>query len=91
MVLKSRKNSLVTEEQADNLAELISDRPYGEVNTRDRLTRTSITMPYSMLMELEDIARNNKYKGKSPKNVSAIVRNSITFYLKRIKDDDKNY
>lgn len=74
----------VTAEQAEMLAEQLSDKPYGkekQVGDSQEIVRTSISLPKSLLEALEDLTRNNKRRGIDPKTVSAIVRESIENYL----------
>ena len=73
----------VTEQEADALAERLADRSYGEKKPEaDPLVRTTITLPKSLLVQLEDMSRKNKRAGKEPKSVSAVVRCAVEAYLK---------
>lgn len=75
----------VTPQQAELLADQLADKPYGEkkqANTfQDEIVRTSISLPKSLLETLEDLTRHNKRQGIEPKTVSAIIRESLEFYL----------
>lgn len=66
------------EKTAEKLAEKLADKPYGKPKSNDTITRTTITLPKSLLMELEDEALANKRKGIGPKSVSAIIRQALS-------------
>lgn len=76
----------VTEDQADRLASLLADKPYGEEKklpeAQEKLTRTTISLPESLLRQCEDLALNNKRNGLEPKNVSALIRTALEGYFK---------
>ncbi|PIJ50001.1 CopG family transcriptional regulator [Erwinia sp. OLTSP20] len=78
----------VTAEQADELAQRLADKPYGdpaksvpEKDAPEKQCRTTISLYESMLLQVEDLALKNKRNGKDPKNVSAIVREALELYL----------
>jgi hypothetical protein len=73
-----KKRSKVTDKQAQALADEIADKPYGSKKENDKMVNTSITLPQSLLIKLEDQAFANKRKGIEPKSVSAIIREAIT-------------
>jgi len=75
MTIKKRIPNVIDRKAIENLANELADKPYGQ--THDTLARTTITLPTSVLLKLEDIARDNKRKKSSLKSVSAIVRNCI--------------
>ena len=62
------------EKAAEKLAEKLADKPYGKLKSDDTITRTSFSLPKSLLIKLEDEARENKRAGISPKSVSEIIR-----------------
>ena len=68
---------VVTEKEAEKLAEKLADKPYGEVKNTEEMTRTSFTLPKSLLVELEDEALRNKRAGVEPKSVSEIIRRAL--------------
>ncbi|WP_261667019.1 CopG family transcriptional regulator [Erwinia mallotivora] len=79
----------VTSEQADELAQRLADKPYGdpeksvaEKKMPEKQCRTTISLHESMLLKIEDLALKNKRNGMEPKNVSAIVREALELYLK---------
>lgn len=72
-----KKRNKVTEKQAQKLADEIADKPYGDKKESDKMVNTSITLPQSLLNQLEDEAFANKRKGVEPKSVSAIIRDSL--------------
>lgn len=83
MPIKKRIKN-IDPEAADKLADKLADKPYGDkpiVSDTD-MTRTTISLPTSLLRSLEDIALSNKRSGKSPKNVSALVREALEQYMK---------
>ncbi|NNS10018.1 CopG family transcriptional regulator [Erwinia sp. JH02] len=75
----------VSEDQADRLASILADKPYGDEKKlpepQEKLTRTTISLPESLLRQCEDIALRNKRNGIDPKNVSALVRAAMEKYL----------
>ena len=78
MAVKKRAKK-ATEQQADQLANDLADRTYGE--TKEKLVATSITINKSVLEKLEDIALANKRNNVDPKNVSAIIRLAVDDYI----------
>lgn len=82
----SNTRKLVTPDEADRLASKLADKPYGDEERQDtataiKQTRTSITLPASLLRLCEDTALTNKRSGREPKNVSAIVRAALELYF----------
>jgi len=74
--------------QAGSLADLIADKPYGKHNksecaATDEFITTSISIPQSMLRQLEDVALDNKRSMNGPKNVSALIRTAVTTYFNK--------
>lgn len=79
MALKKRTKP--TSKEIDNIANELADKPYGQENEKN-LSRTTITLPSSLLFELEDMARVNKRKSKPLKSVSAIIRYYLETHFK---------
>lgn len=80
---------VVTEAEADALANRLADRPYGDEKVvvepvPEILTRTTISLPQNTLREIEDLALYNKRVGIAPKSVSAIIRDALDAYLKKV-------
>ena len=80
---------IVTEAEADALANRLADRPYGDEKVAaepapEILTRTTISLPQNTLREIEDLALHNKRIGIAPKSVSAIIRDALDEYLKKV-------
>jgi hypothetical protein len=75
MTIKKRISNVIDKKAIESLANELADKPYGQ--DYDTLARTTITLPASVLLKLEDIARDNKRKKNSLKSVSAIVRDCI--------------
>ncbi|CAH0135378.1 hypothetical protein FMJ23_32685 [Klebsiella michiganensis] len=80
---------IVTEAEADALANRLADRPYGDEKVvvepvPEILTRTTISLPQNTLREIEDLALYNKRVGIAPKSVSAIIRDALDAYLKKV-------
>ena len=75
------KKRLKITQQADRLADELADKAYGtEItpeDTDDQFVVTSISIPQSMLYQLEDIALRNKRSGSGPKNISALIREAL--------------
>ena len=61
----------------ESLANELADKPYGQKKFQDSLTRTTISLPSSILLKLEDMARTNKRGENDLKSVSAIIRYCI--------------
>lgn len=79
---------IVTEAEADALANRLADRPYGDEKAvaepiPEILTRTTISLPQTTLRDIEDLALHNKRVGIAPKSVSAIIRDALDAYLKK--------
>ena len=77
----------VTPEQAEALAQKLADKPYGEKEkpelvVEEKQSRTTISLPTSLLHELEDLALQNKRDKMDPRSVSALVREALQQYLK---------
>jgi hypothetical protein len=75
MTIKKRISNTIDRKAIENLANELADKPYGQ--THDTLSRTTITLPASVLLKLEDMARDNKRKKNNLKSVSAIIRDCI--------------
>ncbi|WP_439328521.1 hypothetical protein [Lonepinella sp. BR2357] len=75
MALNKKSIKKSTEQQAEELAAKLADKPYGKEN--DQIVRTSFTLPKSLLLQLEDHALANKRKGIEPKTVSQILRDAL--------------
>jgi len=76
----------VTPEQAEALAQKLADKPYGEKEkpepvVEEKQSRTTISLPTSLLREIEDLALQNKRDKKDPRSVSALVREALQQYL----------
>ncbi|HBC0018032.1 TPA: hypothetical protein JG871_003951 [Enterobacter hormaechei subsp. xiangfangensis] len=71
--------------KAEQLANRLADRVYGEEKPapveEETLSRTTISLPTSLLREIEDLATENKRAKKDPRNVSALVREALVAYL----------
>ena len=48
----------------------------------ERISRTTISLPKSLLTEIELRAFKNKQSGVEPKSVSALIREALESYLK---------
>jgi hypothetical protein len=71
-IIKKRDNSLA---QIETLANELADKPYDKNKlSEDKLVRTTISLPSSLLYKLEDMALKNKRENKNPRSVSAIIR-----------------
>lgn len=79
MAIKKRSR---VNEQAALLADEIAEKAYGspqenEKGPIDEYVTTSISIPSSMLHQLEDLALKNKRSKSGPKNVSALIRSAL--------------
>ncbi|MBS0970708.1 hypothetical protein CYR40_18320 [Chimaeribacter arupi] len=82
MALKKPVRQNVSASDADALARKLADRPYGEEKKEeDVVARTTISLPKSLLIKLEDVALDNKRAGREPKSVSALIRLATEQYL----------
>lgn len=81
MALKPPTRSTATEAQADALANKLADRVYGEEKPEEVIARTTISLPKSLLVQMEDLTISNRRAGIDPKNVSALVRMLAEQYL----------
>ena len=85
-VTSNRHN--ITDQQAEALAEKLADKPYGDKDkptdaAPEPVSRTTISLPASLLRQLEDLAYSNKREGRELRNVSAIVREALSQYLNK--------
>jgi len=80
MAIKKREAKA---EAVEKLVKELVDKPYGGEanNEKERLVRTSLSLPASMHETLEDMAIQNKRAGRELRTVSAIVREAIENYL----------
>ena len=86
---KPRSKTAVTKkadpDQAAKLADSLADKPYGSVpvpQAEDKLTRLTISLPFSLFDELEDASRKKRRRGESDWCMSALVRDALRDYLK---------
>ena len=75
MVIKKRSND--NQQKIEDLAKELADKPYGTEKKENVLTRTTITLPLSVLFTLEDMAKDNKRNKNNLRSVSAIIRDCI--------------
>lgn len=77
---------IVTEDEADMLANKLADKPYGDDEraqaVQEKQARTTISLPDQLLRQCEDLAISNKRGNNGPKSVSALVRAALENYLK---------
>jgi hypothetical protein len=66
---------------AEALAQQLADRPYGEPKAETppsiKAKPISISLPPSIIEQLEDAVRDNKRSGKGSRTVSALVREAL--------------
>lgn len=79
MALKQRNRPTDENKAINQLADELADKGYGDEKKADNdpIVGTSITLPQSMLIWLEDEALKNKRSGTGPKSVSAILRSLV--------------
>lgn len=79
MAIKQRSRPDIANKDINRLANELADKGYGDEKRTDDdpLVRTSITLPRSMLIRLEDEATKNKRSGQEPRSVSAIIRAAV--------------
>jgi hypothetical protein len=75
-IIKRRSHS---SDSIEKLANELADKPYGSklIEMSNDLSRTTISLPSSILFKLEDMAKINKREKKPLKSVSAIIRSYI--------------
>ena len=78
--------SEVTSEQAEALAQRLADKPYGEEKKTvspeaESLSRNTISLPTTLLRQIEDLAYINKREGNELRSVSAILREALKNFL----------
>lgn len=90
-----KKQNTVTAEQAEQLANEISDKPYGNEPTSDtvpvepevvvdHIERLTVGIPASMYDDLQSMARRNRRdKKKDLRSMSAIARSAFTDFLEK--------
>ena len=73
------KRRLHSSDSIEKLANELADKPYGSklIEMSNDLSRTTISLPSSILFKLEDMAKINKREKKPLKSVSAIIRSYI--------------
>ncbi|RYE05306.1 MAG: hypothetical protein EOP33_06690 [Rickettsiaceae bacterium] len=79
MAIKKRTHSSINKNAIESLANELADKPYGQ--QQDNLVRTTVTLPASTLILLEDMARNNKRRKDDLTSVSAIIRDCVEKYI----------
>lgn len=76
---------IVTAGEADQLASKLADKPYGDEQrttvVNEKLSRTTISLPTSLLRVCEDLVISNKRNGQRPKSVSALIKAALEKYL----------
>lgn len=82
----NNKPTGATAEQAEALADKLADKPYGDPLSvappaPETLSRTTLSLPTSLVRKLEDMALQNKREGKELRSMSAIVREALQKYL----------
>ena len=77
MAIKQRISNISDKLAIENIANELADRPYWEQKKDDSITRTTISLPCSILFKLEDLAKDNKRKKREFRSVSAIIRHCI--------------
>ena len=73
----------VTPEAADALANKLADKGYGDEARAepDTLSRSTISLPTSLLRAVEDLALKNKRSKRQPNSVSGVVRDALAIYF----------
>lgn len=81
MVKKS--STLINSKMAaiESLANELSEKPYGEAKSNANCVRTTVSLDSSVLIKLEDFAKQNKRNKKELKSVSAIVRIALDEFI----------
>jgi len=78
----ANKRATVSQEDSERLARELADKPYDSqpqiknVDNR-KAVPVSVSLPPSILEQLEDAVRANKRSGKPLRTVSAIVKNAL--------------
>lgn len=85
MVLKKPSQAAgkrdVSPEAADKLARQLADKPYGEKAPEPQGSQKakpiSISLPPSVIEQLEDAVRKNKRSGEGLRTISAIIKEAL--------------
>lgn len=74
----SKPKNLPSQAEIEALARDLVDRPYGESQPKAKKAKpVTISLPPSLIEQLEDKAIENKRAGVGPKTVSAIIREAL--------------
>lgn len=74
----AKPKHMPSQAEIDALARDLVDRPYGESLPKAKKAKpVTISLPPSLIEQLEDRALENKRAGAGPKTVSAIVRDAL--------------
>ena len=80
-MVKKRVRNELTKEQIEAFAEQAEGvKPTNK--TTEGISRTTISLPKSLLTEIELQAFKNKQSGVEPKSVSALIREALQSYMK---------
>lgn len=76
------KKSTVSQEDSERLASELADKPYDskpQVRAVDKRKAVpiSVSLPPSIIEQIEDVVRDNKRGGKPNRTVSAIIRSAL--------------
>lgn len=67
---------------SDDKLEAFASGAEGEQPARQKIARTTISLPADLLAQVEDLARSNKRGGAECRTVSAVVRKALEKLLK---------
>lgn len=66
------------DKEVEELAEQLADRPYGEEKRRlPKPVAKTLSLPDTMIEQIEDDVRENKRRKKGPRTFSGIVRQCL--------------
>ncbi|MEX6666832.1 MULTISPECIES: ribbon-helix-helix domain-containing protein [Pseudomonas] len=76
------KKANVSQEESERLASELADKPYGsqpQVRAPDKRKAVpiSVSLPPSMIEQIEDVVRANKRGGMPNRTVSALIRSAL--------------
>lgn len=93
MNLKGRQDRQAPDPKAvESVIKELADKTYGvpvEEPKPSPLTRTTISIPEDLLIQVEDLAHENKRARAAPKSVSGVIVDALRLYLLRESDDSE--
>lgn len=77
------KKRVITNDQVEQLANELADKTYGQNARQNEEERLTISLNGELYDKIEMIARQRKKLKKPNKNMSAVVREALTQFIKK--------